>query len=459
MNTLHAKRILVLGAGVSGAAAALLAVSKGAQVDLLDERSIAQKPSLEAAGVLCHEDWEHEYWHGPIDLCVISPGIAANSLLGRIAAQLQSELVLSELSFAAHFCRVPLLAVTGSNGKTSTVEMLTACLQAVGLRALAAGNIGLPLSQVLLDAAELDYIVLEVSTFQMEHSENLPLHRALLLNLSPDHLDRHGSIQAYYALKIKMLEQTPETGMIILNRELAQWKELQTSLRLHRYLTFSANAELKADFSLAADAGALGRNLKGSFLPLLNCSELAFAGLHNYENALAVLATLDSLELPLDRALPALRDFRVGRHRLEFVAKVAGVSYINDSKATNVAAMCNALTCIGKAKGKRIILIAGGIDKDCRFNEAKTALRMYVKQVLLIGRARQTIGLAWQDLVPIEKFDDFNSALTKAVQIALPEDVVLLAPGCASYDMFTGYEQRGEIFIEFVEKLKRSFQK
>ena len=459
MSQLEDSHILVLGGGISGRAAALLAASKGAQVSLLDEGGIAQKTALEAAGVACHEFCRQGHWGGRLDACIISPGIAADSGLGRLASRLQPGLLLSELSFAARFCTVPLLGVSGSNGKTSTVELLCACLQGLGLRAQAAGNIGLPLSQLLLDGAELDYIVLEISSFQMEHSENLPLHRAVLLNLSADHLDRHGSTEAYYALKIKMLEQTPKTGVLLLNQELSQRAELHKCLRSHRHLSFSCKANLDADFCLSAEGKSLGRRRNGIFEPLLQCAELAIGGRHNYENALAVLATLASLDMPLQQALPTLRNFQVGKHRLQFVDELDGVSYINDSKATNVDAMINALACIGETKGKKIILIAGGIDKACRFDEAKSALRMYVKQVLLIGQAKETICLAWRNLVPLEKFDDFHSALKKAALVALPGDVVLLAPGCASQDMFAGYEQRGEIFMEFVEKLKRSIQK
>ncbi len=455
MNDLRKKAILVLGAGLSGVAAARLAAREGASVTLLDEapleRLAATFQELAGQGICCHASWQKSSWSEEVSLAIISPGVSPRSLLGRLAAGLSCP-VLSELAFGAKYCRCPLLAITGSNGKTTAIEMLTCCLNASGVKAIAGGNIGLPLSQLAMQEENWDYIAVEVSSFQLEHSDGFQADAAALLNITPDHLDRHENIETYRDLKLKLLRQSKESASLVLKAELLADPVVAESLKGRSLTTFSAGP-VKADY--ACQKGSIGSWHAGQFHPLLNCAELSFSGNHNYENAMCVLALIEGLPVDQVKAQAALRSFHCGQHRLEKVAEINGVTYVNDSKATNVDALIKALEHCGDKKRKKIILIAGGVDKGCVLEEAKSSLKMYVKQVLLIGDCRQRLAQAWRNDVKLLQCPDFDSAMSSASLMAEEGDTVLLSPGCASFDMFKDYGHRGQSFVEFVEKLKK----
>ncbi len=462
MKTLKQQTVLVLGAGLSGIAAAQLAAREGANVLLFDEAPAKQLAEhfapLLAKGIQCYADWSSTCWDGSVApaLAIISPGIKPKSKLGLLAANLPCP-VISELAFGAKFCRCPMLAVTGSNGKTTTVEMLTACLNAAGAKAVAGGNIGLPLSQLALQAENWDYIVVEVSSFQLEHANGFQPDAAALLNITPDHLDRHGNFETYRNLKLKLLQQTPENSPLVLKAELLQDRIIAGALKNRSLITFSAEPGQFAGYCCSDTA--IGRCTTEGFHPLLNFQKLAFSGRHNYENAMCVLALLEQLPIDQEKVRSALSQFSCGHHRLETIARISGVTYVNDSKATNVDAMIKALEHCGDKDRKKIILIAGGVDKGCSLDEAKSSLKMYVKQVLLIGECRQRLALAWQEAVPLSQCQDFDSAMNAAVSLAGEGDTVLLSPACASFDMFRDYGHRGQSFVKFVENLKKESEK
>jgi len=460
MNNLKQQSVLVLGAGLSGIAAAQLAAREGARVILLDEASPEKLAAvfqvLEGEGICCRAGWRESSWQEAVSLAVISPGIRPGSTLGQLAAGLPCP-VISELAFGARYCHCPLLAITGSNGKTTTVEMLTLCLNAAGVKAIAGGNIGLPLSQLALQAESWDYIVVEVSSFQLEHAEGFQPAAAALLNITPDHLDRHGTFENYRNLKLKLLQQTQENAPLVLKAELLRDRVIAGMLKKHSLITFSADPGQLARY--ACNETAIGRSTTDGFQPLLYFQKLAFSGHHNYENAMCVLALLEQLPVDQEKARLALSQFSCGNHRLEKVAEIGGVAYVNDSKATNVDAMIKALEYCGDKKAKKIILIAGGVDKGCALDEAKSSLKMYVKQVLLIGECKQRLAREWQEEVAVLECPDFNTAMTAAVATAREGDTVLLSPGCASFDMFRDYGHRGQSFVQFVEKLKKESEK
>jgi UDP-N-acetylmuramoylalanine--D-glutamate ligase len=460
MYNLRQQPVLVLGAGLSGVAAARLAAREGALVTLLDEASpdrlAATFQQLEEQGVRCCGSWQKSSWPKEAALAIISPGISLRSPLGQLAASLSCP-VLSELSFGAQYCQCPLLAITGSNGKTTAIEMLASCLKAAGVKAIAGGNIGLPLSQLALQAEGWDYIAVEVSSFQLEYAVGFQPDAAALLNISPDHLDRHETIEVYRDLKLRLLRQSKEKGTLAIKAELLEDPVIAESLKKRSSITFSAAPDAKADF--CCRYGAIGRWNAGQFQPLLDCAKLLFSGSHNYENAMSVLALLEALPVDQKKAIQALRTFHCGQHRLEKIAEVNGVKYVNDSKATNVDALIKALEYCGDKKRKKIILIAGGVDKGCALQEAKSSLKMYVKQVLLIGACRERLAQAWSEDVSILQCPDFNSAMAAATAAAREGDTVLLSPGCASFDMFKDYGHRGQSFVEFVEKLKKESKK
>ena len=312
-------------------------------------------------------------------------------------------------------------------------------------------------SQLALQPENWDYIVTEVSSFQLEHAEGFQPAAAALLNITPDHLDRHGSFENYRHLKLKLLEQTPEDAPLVLKAELLEDRFVAGSLKNRPLITFSTQPGQFARYCRSETA--IGRCVEDGFQPLLNFQELAFSGQHNYENAMCVLALLENLPVDQGKARQALSQFHCGHHRLEKVAEIDGVTYVNDSKATNVDAMIKALQYCGDKKTKKIILIAGGVDKGCALDEAKSSLKMYVKQVLLIGECKQRLAREWQEDVAVLECPDFNSAMTSATAIARKGDTVLLSPGCASFDLFRDYAHRGQSFVQFVEKLKKESEK
>ncbi len=462
MNKLKHQPVLVLGAGLSGIAAARLAARKGARVFLFDEAPTEKLAEhfapLSAIGISCYADWEATRWDCPFlpALAIISPGIKPGSKLGQLAANLPCP-ILSELAFGAGYCKCPLLAVTGSNGKTTTVEMLTMCLNAAGAKAIAGGNIGLPLSQLALQSHRWDYIIVEVSSFQLEHADGFQPAAAALLNITPDHLDRHGTFESYRNLKLKLLQQTRKNTPLVLKAELLRDRVIAGTLKKRPLITFSAEPGQLARYTCSETA--IGRSTTDGFHPLLDFQKLAFSGRHNFENAMCVMALLEQLPIDQEKALHALSQFNCGHHRLEKIAEISGVTYVNDSKATNVDAMIKALEYCGNTKTRKIILIAGGVDKGCELDEAKNSLKMYVKQVLLIGECRQRLAEAWREAVPVLECPDFNSAMTAAVAKAREGDTVLLSPGCASFDMFRDYGHRGQSFVQFVENLKKESEK
>ncbi|NLZ63057.1 MAG: UDP-N-acetylmuramoyl-L-alanine--D-glutamate ligase [Lentisphaerae bacterium] len=450
------KKILVLGAGASGLAAARLALAQGAACTLLDEKDTPQlqdvRRTLGAEGIDCQLGWTDERQPHAADCIIISPGIRANSVLGRLA-QHSHVPVFSELAFAAAHCPWPLLAITGTNGKTTSVELLTHCLRLSGQAAIAAGNIGLPLSEVVRQAGNWDFVVLEVSSFQLEAPAGLRPAVAAVLNVSPDHLDRHGDMQTYLGLKLQLLRQLPPEGWAVLNAKLLARPEVAEAVGERKCISFSTQPDLQADFVLQ-DA-ALCRRRQDKLETLFAIEEMQLKGRHNCENALAVLATMAAAGLNPHDAAAGLRSFTSGRNRLELVGTWNNVTYINDSKATNVDALCQALeTCASPGK-RSIILLAGGMDKGCSLHEARPALAKYAKAALLFGQCRQRLAESWQEAVPVTLCEDLETAVARADELAQADDTVLFAPGCASFDMFSDYVQRGQTFINIVNRRQR----
>lgn len=450
------KNILLLGAGASGSAAARLARAQGANCSLLDEKASEclqdLQENLTKDGIACRFGWTAEQQPPPADLIVISPGIKPDSTLGRLALR-STVPVLGELAFAAAFCPWPLLAVTGTNGKTTTVELLTHCLQLAGLRVQAAGNIGLPLSQVVNQPGNWDFVVAEVSSFQLEAAAGFQPVVAALLNVTPDHLDRHGSMSKYLDLKLQLLRQVPPAGSVVIKAELLALPQVKDAIKGKKIVSFTTQAKTAADFFL--QDSTLCQCQAGRVRTLFATAALLLKGRHNYENALAVLAMMAAAGLDPETAAAGLGSFSSGKNRLEMVGTWSGVTYINDSKATNAAALCQALeTCASPGK-RSIILLAGGVDKGCSLEEVLTPLAKYVKKAFLFGECRQQLADVWQAAAPVAVCKDLESAVADASALAQQGDTVLLAPGCASFDMFSDYVHRGQTFIKIVKRRQR----
>jgi len=459
MQEIAGRRIAVLGGGLSGRSAAALALKLGAVVELWDSAP-SEKLAAMPAGVTVRDGMPES---APSDLpvpdwCIVSPGVPLDSPLHRFAAATGATL-LGELEFAAAFCRIPLVGVTGTNGKTTTTELLTACLNAAGVRAVAAGNIGLPLSQVVADGTKADYIVLEISSFQLEHAASLRLTAGIVLNVTPDHLDRHGSFEAYRNLKTGLGRLVVSGGCVVCPESLSSIVAVPSGVSRHLLWTSGAGQApsgvkpVQGDWGVqpggvaeyVATAGGFGKWQVRYARPTLQLK-----GNHNLANLCAVAAVVRALKLPLEDCQGCIGSFRAGAHRIQLVAQAGGVDYYDDSKATDVDAVIQALRTVGPGRGRRVLLIAGGLDKGCTLEEVKTELRMYVKAAFLIGQCRLRLSDAWRDSVPVSTCDSMEAAVQAAAGMAESGDAVLLSPGCASMDMFRDYAHRGECFARAV---------
>jgi UDP-N-acetylmuramoylalanine--D-glutamate ligase len=431
---LSGARVLVLGLGISGMSAARYCAERGARVVAADEGPAAAAAAL-PAGV---EVRRAAPFPDPaeFDLVVPSPGVPRERWAGR------ARRAWGDLELAWRALAVPIVAVTGTNGKSTTVRLLEAMLRAAGLRAEAAGNVGVPALDLVGRA--LDVAVLEVSSFQLEAVEAFRPRVAVILNVTEDHLDRHGSLDAYVACKGRLFAcQEPEDAAI--GNADDPWARKLVLASRARHFFFGRAPQLDGAW-WDAGAIALAREGERTALPL---DDFAGRPLPPRENVLAALLAACAAGAEPRRALAALADFRGLPHRLQTVAVVGGVAFVDDSKATNPGAAEFALA----AQADPVIWIAGGRDKDLPFHELAERARGRVRLALLIGEAAEKIGRALEGRVASERAGTLEAAVARAAEVARPGEVVLLAPGCASFDQFTSYAERGERFAAAVRAL------
>jgi UDP-N-acetylmuramoylalanine--D-glutamate ligase len=453
------QQILVLGLGVSGSAAAELARLQEGNVtvldagsgDVLDERA----ERLRDRDVCVRLDWNRPSWDEPVDLAILSPGIPPESVLGQLAGSLDCP-VIAELEFGYRFCSCPVLAITGTNGKTTTVELTTHCLKGAGKRALAAGNIGLPLSDACRKSGSLDFIVVEVSSFQLEHVDTFAPISATCLNVSSDHQDRYDDFADYQATKLRLFARMSNPGQAVLRHDL--WGDAQVQSQAlfaaGHPVTFAADTDAD-DLNYFVDAdGQICFRQDEVVEVLMHQDDLKLKGAHNVENVMAALALCRLAGVPHSETIEPAKRFAPSAHRLELLSVSNGVRYINDSKATNPDAMIQALrTCTtgGRYQGK-VLLIAGGRDKRMDFGSVVPYLEQYVKEVYLLGENKDRLAELWSGHVNCLKFASMAALIDQAVEDADPGDTVLLSPGCASFDMFKSYQDRGNQFIQALRR-------
>ena len=447
---------MVLGLGLSGNAAAELAAQTGADVDVLDEGHSAtleeRAEALARRGVRVHLDWHDTQWQGTPQAVVMSPGIPSGSCLGRLAAGMTCP-VISELEFAFRYCSCPVVAVTGTNGKSTTVELITHCLKGCGRRAALAGNIGIPLSGTVPKTGTYDYVVVEVSSFQLERIRTFEPLMAVLLNLSPDHLDRYDTAQDYYRAKFRLFANMTRRRNAVLHHDLLDAQDVMSALPSDDSTpaTFSLDADSRADVYLRPD-GVLCQRCGEVERPFVQRSDLRLAGNHNLENVLAAAAVCTGLGVdPMSLARP-LKTFAPSPHRLELVAAHDGIRYIDDSKATNPDALCRAVAAVGQKGRKNVLLLAGGLNKGLDFAAAAERLQPYVREAFLMGRCRDQLAAQWGTAMACKSFVSLAGAVDAALESAVSGDTVLLSPGCASQDMFANYAERGAAFTELIKR-------
>ncbi len=439
------KKITVLGAARSGVAAAVMLKKLGARVYVSDSALLCSKQE-QAAELgrrgIAFEFGQHTERAYDADYVVLSPGMPVRSQV--VQKFLQKRIpVYSEIEVAAWFCRAPLIAVTGSNGKTTTTTLIGEMLKEQFPRSIVAGNIGQPFSAYVLESEPHSPAVVEVSSFQLETIDRFHPQVAVVLNFAPNHLDRYDSYEDYLRAKWRITMNLGENDLLIYNgsdeRLSARSKNLSSRKQAFHLQAHPQAAAWFDGQSLYLDEGKI-----------LDVNEMPLKGPHNYMNALAAALAARAVGVPNSAIIRVLRTFKGIEHRLEPLAEIEGVQYINDSKATTVESLAVAL----QSFNTPIILIAGGKDKGSDFSKLNALIKQQVKECILIGAAKDKMANTWQGLTKLYKADSLESAVRHARRIAAHGDVVLLSPACASFDMFTDFEDRGRRFKEIVNKLR-----
>jgi UDP-N-acetylmuramoylalanine--D-glutamate ligase len=450
--TQRKKNVLVVGAGVSGLSCVRHLLAQGANVRVLDSRlqppQLAEVRALLPAQAIFLGDWPAAAF-ASVDEIVVSPGVSLEEP-ALAAAAARGLPLLGDIELFARAATRPVVAITGSNGKSTVTTLVGDLLAGTGLKVAVGGNLGTPALE-LLTGPQPDAYVLELSSFQLERTASLAPAAACVLNLSPDHIDRHGCFAAYAAAKARVLHGA---AVAVLNRDDAAVAALADGLAVgQRVVWFGLGAPRGAsDFGLVDRDGAL--HLARGNEALLPASALRLPGRHNIANALAALALVDALGVPLDKTLPALAAFTGLPHRTQFVAEHAGIAWYDDSKGTNVGATLAAIAGLAPTRPSgRLVLILGGQGKGQEFAPLRAALAAHGRGAVLIGEAADAIAAAIGDAVPCQRAADMSGAVTAAAALARPGDGVLLSPACASFDMFSGYAARGAAFACAVQAL------
>jgi UDP-N-acetylmuramoylalanine--D-glutamate ligase len=433
------KRAVVLGLGHSGEAAAILLREEGADVTVCescDNPGLRDKSSrLKAQGIEVILGPAADSNPAAYDVCILSPGI--DSAVPLVQNVLRKRIpVIGELELAFEECICPVVAITGTNGKTTTTELTTAMLQGSGVRTMASGNIGLPFATAVRQSHELDVIILEVSSFQLETINAFRPHVSVWLNLSPNHLDRYRDMEEYRRAKLRIfMNQTSEDFSVVNARE-------NLPPISARMITFSAY-DSEADFTLRN--GVIHYRNE----PVLDQRKTRLAGIHNAENLMAALGVGLALGVEFERMAAAVGEYTAPVHRCEFVRDLEGVRWINDSKATNLDSVEKAIL----SQTRPIVLIAGGKDKGFEFDSIAPLVRERVRVAVLIGEMKERISRSWSG-VDCRISASLEEAVELAREAANDGDTVLFSPGTSSYDMFRNYGERGNRFKNAVNALK-----
>jgi len=448
---LNNKRVLVVGLGRSGVASALFLKQRGAQVTVSDSKPQEQLgeeiPVLLDHGIAVETGGHGERtFHGQ-DLIVVSPGVPVDSP-PLVQARALGEPVIGEIELAAQFLPKNIVAITGSNGKTTTTTLTGEIIAAGGYATHVGGNIGTP-AVSLVDAARPDsIIVLEVSSFQLETIQIFRPKVAVVLNVTPDHLDRHRTFETYVDAKARIFENQQADDFAVLNGDDPVCVELAGRTPAQVFW-FSRKKEVQQG-TFVRDGRILFRDSAGQKEVTL-ASEIPLKGAHNLENSLAAVCVGVLMKCVPERIRAAVHKFKAVEHRLEYVATIRGVEYYNDSKATNVDATIKAL----ESFPANIHLILGGKDKGSDYTVLNDLLRERVKYVYTIGAAAAKIESQIKEAAETVHAESLDNAVQRASANAQPGDIVLLAPACASFDQFRNYEHRGKVFKELVHGLAR----
>ena len=460
------KNIVVVGLGRTGLAAARFLHQQGARVlvsDTADENKIGDSVRvLREMGITLELGPHRITSFQNADGIVVSPGVP-HTIGPIIEAKSRDIPVMGEVELASRFIREPIIAVTGTNGKTTTTELLGQMLKNSGIRAFVGGNIGNPLIEYVESGQKMQIVVAEISSFQLDTIDAFRPHISVLLNITADHLDRYPDFEAYADSKIRVFSNQQPEDIAVLNGSDPLIREKTESIRSQRLFFPSLEANEQGAILNGKRIILKLNNLKRIQSELriphsasgiqqhLDISKIRLPGRHNYENvcaaglaALTAGATLEGIQKTLAR-------FKGLPHRLEHVATINSVQYYNDSKATNVDGVLRALDCFAKP----VLLLMGGRDKGSNFNMLADRIREHARELIVMGEAAETIRSALGRLLPTKVAVSMEDAVTTAFRDAAPDDVVLLSPGCASFDWYNSYAERGDDFRAAVKKLKK----
>lgn len=444
---LNGALVAVLGAARSGIALAELLTQHGARVLLSEQKNPHyleyDVQALEKKGIQMEFGGHSEAILGAELIC-ISPGLPLTLPVLRQAMELKIPIV-GEMEVASWFLDTPIIAITGSNGKTTTTTLTGEILKKKIKNLLVGGNIGVPLSRLILNASQFELTLLEVSSFQLETIVNFHPEITVIMNLSPNHLDRYPNYEAYVEAKLNILKNVTTNDVLIYNADDHYLTHRMRHVECQK-IPFSIEQELKEGAYWKNDRVYIRLKKKTVEIPLTSPQ---LRGPHNRYN-MTVAALIGWLhDVKIETISETILAFRGIEHRLEFVREYQGVKFVNDSKATTIASLEYAL----QSFEEPLVLIVGGKDKGGDFKKVLPAIRQRVREVIVLGEAAGRIKDAWQGEVPLTEVSDLKQAVYLAVELAQPGDVVLLSPACSSFDMFRDYEERGRVFKEVVNQL------
>ena len=448
---LSGKSVLVFGAGVSGFSAAKTLLEQQAMVTLADGKERGDLKHAEGLAELVGKvelalGRQDEALLAGKDLLILSPGISINHVLPQAALRLQIP-VWGEVELAGRLCKAPIAAVTGTNGKTTTTTLLGEMIKTKYAEVVIGGNIGVGLAQAVSQVSSQGYVVAEISSFQLEAAGTFQPHIAVILNLTPDHIDRHGSFAGYGAVKEQIFANQQPQDYLVLNHDDENVRDMANRCHSQAFF-FSRRAELESGAFVSG--GSICLRWQGKSALVCRVDEMKLFGGHNVENALAACAAAFLAGVDPEQMAKVLRDFTGVEHRIEPVATLEGVRWYNDSKATNPESSIKAL----EAFDGHVVLIAGGRDKNTDLSEFADLIKAKADLLILIGEAAERFELAARaaGVEKIVRSASLADAVETARRLAKSPQVVLLSPACASYDMFDNYEQRGEIFKQLVRQ-------
>ena len=445
------RRVLVVGLGKSGMAAALFLRDKGARVTVSDERSVAalgkEIPALLDAGIMVEAGGHGLLTFRRQDLIVVSPGVPYDTPeLKQVRAF--GLPVIGELELATRFLQGHVLAITGSNGKTTTTSLVGKIFKDAGLATLVGGNIGTPVVELIEESKPETWSVLEVSSFQLETVVEFRPRIAVVLNITPDHLDRHGTFETYAEMKARITERQEADDFLVLNGEDTP-TQMIAGKTAAQVFWFSGRRPIKRGAFVYGESVLWVPREGAKAEPVMPVAEIPLRGAHNVENVLAAVCAARLARIPAESIRESVRTFKAVEHRLEFVAAIGGVEFYNDSKATNVDATKKAL----QAFPGGVHLILGGKDKESDYAELSELLRERARVVYTIGSAAEKIERQLAGVVKMVSAGTLASAVAKASEDAVSGEVVLLGPACSSFDQFENYEHRGRVFKDLVMQL------